>query len=113
MSGGTPRIELVLYVADCAESEQMIETMIAVLDRFDPDDVSLAIRHVATTPPALLDADRIATVPTLIVRRPLHLRFVGRLRGQALLTNLLGVAQVPRRPHRMPPSIALRRHTGA
>lgn len=95
MSGAAPRIELVLYVGDCEESERTIETMIDVLGAFEARDVSLAVRNVASTPATLLESDRVATVPTLIMRRPLHLRFVGRLRSQHLLRMLLGVSQVP------------------
>jgi CheY-like chemotaxis protein len=93
-----PKLEVVAYVADdCAESTAMLETLTAVMDAFEPDHISCVVRNVARTPAVLLAADGIGRAPTLIMHRPLRLRFTGPLRSQHLLRTVLGLVDVPRR----------------
>lgn len=93
-----PKLDVVVYVADgCDESAAMLDTLVAVMDAFEPDDISCVVRNVARTPTVLLTADRVASAPTLIMHRPLRLRFTGALRSQHLLRTVLGLVEVPRR----------------
>jgi len=98
VSGVRRKVELDVYVAGgCAACDDMLGTLTEVLDDYDVDALVFNIRNVASTPAALLREDRIATTPTLIMRRPLPLRFVGPLHGQSWLRTVLGVVGIARR----------------
>jgi CheY-like chemotaxis protein len=92
-----PKIDLVAYVGDDDASAQMLDTLRQVMDAFESDDVSCVVRNVSRTPRTLLDADHISKTPTLIMHRPLRLRFSGPLRSQHLLRTVMGLVEVPRR----------------
>ena len=61
------------------------------------DEISCIVRDIAKASRILLEADRVAKAPTLIMHRPLRLRFTGPLRSQHLLRTVLGLVEVPRR----------------
>jgi CheY-like chemotaxis protein len=85
--------DVVLYVADgCARSAYAIKMLSAVLRGFGPEEVVCEIRNIATADAEQLRADRVVVTPTLIVRRPLPLRFVGGIASPRHLTTLLDLA---------------------
>jgi CheY-like chemotaxis protein len=93
-----PKVDLVAYVArGDAASAELLDTLRQVMDAFETDEISCVVRDIAHTPRTLLEADRVAKAPTLIMHRPLRLRFAGPLRSQHLLRTVLGLVEVPRR----------------
>jgi CheY-like chemotaxis protein len=94
------KVDLIAYVSDDAESENAIETLAAVVGRYEPADIALTIHRVEDMTRAQLDAAGVVTTPTVIVRRPLPLRIVGRIHNTRFLTMLFDIAEVSRRRSR-------------
>ena len=93
-----PKIELSLYVADgCPASERAIETLAGVLDGYRPEAIKLVVHNVARIDPAQLAADGVVVAPTLLMHRPLRLRFAGSFADRRWLRTVLGIVEVERR----------------
>jgi len=83
-------VEIHLYVrSGCETCERTIESLMAVLDEYAPDDIALSIRNVDDVSQAELDDDDVITTPTIRMRRPLPLWFVGELRDRRWLRTVL------------------------
>jgi CheY-like chemotaxis protein len=83
-------VDIALYVCRACEAcERTIETLIAVLDEYQPDDIALRVHNVAECTRAELDADGVMTTPTIRMHRPLPLWFVGELRDRRWLRTVL------------------------
>jgi FixJ family two-component response regulator len=91
------KVDLIAYISDDPDSERAIETLAAVIERYEPADVTLTIHRTEELSRAQLDAAGVVTTPTVIVRRPLPLRIVGRIQNTRFLTMLFDIAEVERR----------------
>ena len=92
-----PRIEMLLYVTrGSPTSERAMANLSKILIDWSPADVQWQVID-ATRCPADAERDDIALTPTLLIRKPMHMRIAGTLERPETLQRALEAAGARRK----------------
>jgi len=97
MATNEPRIEMFLYVArGSPTSERALQNFARILGRWNPPEVQWTVIDVAHSPKAA-ERDDIAVTPTLLIKRPMHMRIAGTFERSETLERALEASGARRR----------------
>jgi len=99
VAASEPRIEMRLYVArGSPTSERALQNLQRILQRWIPADVQWTIID-APHCPAEAELDDIALTPTLLIKRPMHMRIAGTFERPDTIERALEAAGARRASH--------------